>query len=416
MPRLHSASTHSSDNARMKQTSTSIPACPIITGALTTRLADFWLLGGASILVWVCMMLGQHFRTKSWVIDHQFQNLAGLFAALSLFVNYPHFMISYKFAYNRGPGFIVKHWFCLLAVPIFLIAVYTFGYFEFEKIFDETQTVTALNAFFNTAGLGIHIGAPNVGVAVQGFAIWLMFLTVGWHYAKQVFGCMLVYARYDRYPVSRFQKTLLKVNLLGLAWLNYFFNTLTVNGYLKTFSKYISSPQFLAFDISHVFVSSLEWVCYGLTLATCYFVFFRNYKTHRRLPSANMSVAWLAYLVWSLPILRQEEFFLMVIPFFHSLQYLPFAYKLESAAMNRSGDKSSWRISAAILGWIIVGFLAFELIPNTLDNILKPDGGYRQSWYFFTCALTFINIHHFFMDSVTWRFKSPEVQQNLLGV
>ena len=36
--------------------------------ALTTRFLDFWLLGGASILVWFVMFTLQSFRS-SWAVD-----------------------------------------------------------------------------------------------------------------------------------------------------------------------------------------------------------------------------------------------------------------------------------------------------------------------------------------------------------
>jgi hypothetical protein len=36
--------------------------------ALTTRFVDFWLLGGASLLVWLVMFAVQGFRS-AWAID-----------------------------------------------------------------------------------------------------------------------------------------------------------------------------------------------------------------------------------------------------------------------------------------------------------------------------------------------------------
>ena len=43
--------------------------------ALTTRFADFWLLGGASLLIWFVMFAVQGFRS-AWAIDHYFKNLS----------------------------------------------------------------------------------------------------------------------------------------------------------------------------------------------------------------------------------------------------------------------------------------------------------------------------------------------------
>jgi hypothetical protein len=44
--------------------------------ALTTRFADFWLLGGASLLVWFVMFATQGFRA-AWAIDQHFKNPHG---------------------------------------------------------------------------------------------------------------------------------------------------------------------------------------------------------------------------------------------------------------------------------------------------------------------------------------------------
>ena len=72
--------------------------------ALTTRFADFWMLGGASLLVWFVMFGVQGFRS-AWAIDQHFKNLTVTTASLSLIVNYPHFLVSYKLAYGRGRTF-----------------------------------------------------------------------------------------------------------------------------------------------------------------------------------------------------------------------------------------------------------------------------------------------------------------------
>ena len=66
------------------------------------------------------------------------------------------------------------------------------------------------------------------------------------------------------------------------------------------------------------------------------------------------------------------------------------------------------------LGVIAAGWLAFELVPNTLDNYL----GTFNTWnvfFFFTAATLFINIHHYFIDNVIWRFKDPIVRRYLLA-
>src|SRR6186997_2764326 len=95
--------------------------------ALTTRFLDFWLLGGASVLVWLVMMSLQGFRT-SWAIDQHFKNLTYTAASLSLLINYPHFLISYKLAYRRGRSFVLSHSYQLIAVPAALLAIFAVAF------------------------------------------------------------------------------------------------------------------------------------------------------------------------------------------------------------------------------------------------------------------------------------------------
>jgi hypothetical protein len=77
--------------------------------ALTTRFLDFWLLGGASLLVWLAMFIAQHFRYE-WAVDQHFKNLTVTTVSLTLFINNPHFLVSYKLAYGRGRAFVTSYW------------------------------------------------------------------------------------------------------------------------------------------------------------------------------------------------------------------------------------------------------------------------------------------------------------------
>ena len=48
-----------------------------------------------------------------------------------------------------------------------------------------------------------------------------MIFTVGWHYTKQVFGCMMVYPYFDKYKFTPRQRTITKYALLSIWWLNF---------------------------------------------------------------------------------------------------------------------------------------------------------------------------------------------------
>jgi hypothetical protein len=67
-----------------------------------------------------------------------------------------------------------------------------------------------------------------------------------------------------------------------------------------------------------------------------------------------------------------------------------------------------------VTGLVMAGWLAFEMVPNTLDTALGTFGAWHM-FFFFTAAMLFINVHHYFIDNVLWRFKDPEVRAYLLS-
>jgi hypothetical protein len=114
-----------------------------------------------------------------------------------------------------------------------------------------------------------------------------------------------------------------------------------------------------------------------------------------------------------LPQTRQSDFYFLMVPLFHSLQYLPFVYRMEDARL-RDLPHRQLRATVIIAGVVLAGWFAFEFGPNAIDTRL----GTFEAWgmfFFFTAAMLFINIHHYFIDSVLWRFKDPQVRNYLLG-
>jgi hypothetical protein len=142
-------------------------------------------------------------------------------------------------------------------------------------------------------------------------------------------------------------------------------------------------------------------------------VFYANYRATGQRPGVNMVVPFVALCVWWLPLTRQEEFYFLLAPVFHSLQYLAFAWRMEDARL-RGAPHRARRAATTIAGVVLAGWLAFELLPNAMDARL----GTFDAWgiyFFLTAAMLFINIHHYFIDNVIWRFRDPQVRAYLLG-
>ena len=67
-----------------------------------------------------------------------------------------------------------------------------------------------------------------------------------------------------------------------------------------------------------------------------------------------------------------------------------------------------------IVGTVLAGWLFFEFLPHTVDNVLGTYASW-QMFFFFTAAMLFINIHHYFIDNVLWRLRDPHVRAYLLA-
>jgi hypothetical protein len=367
-------------------------AAPAAAKALTTRRLDFWLLGGASILVWVVMFSAERFAA-GWAVDQHFGNLAVAALALSFLVNYPHFLLSYKLAYSRGRPFIVGHWWQLIAVPAALAAMFAAAYLLYDVPLDSVPV--------------LPLARPRVGDLLFTASFHLMIVTLGWHYTKQVFGCMVVYAHFDGYPLTASQRRLLKWTLFSI-W-----GMALVDFNLAGGWRWFGSFGYASFDLPDAAGPLSQLFVAAAIALLAHRVVHANYRALGRRPSPNMLVPFVALCVWWLPVTRQEEFFYLMAPLFHSLQYLAFVYKMEDTRLRGEQHRAAWATVIAI-GVVIAGWLAFEFVPRTIDSELSTFDAWGV-YFFVTAAMLFINIHHYFIDNVIWRFKDPEIRAYLLG-
>jgi hypothetical protein len=383
------------------------PAAPIRPKALTTRFLDFWLLGGASMLVWLVMMSLQGFRA-SWAIDQHFKNLTYTAASLSLLINYPHFLISYKLAYRRGRGFVLSHWYQLVAVPSALLAIFAVAFAFYDMPVARLPLMAgATRTVGDWVGAANVLSGPRLGDLLFTAVFNLMLLTVGWHYTKQVFGCMMVYSYFDGYKLTQAQRDLTKRALLTIWVMNFVYTN--IGGAENLFSQF----RYYSFNLPDIAGPLSQVLVLGGLGLVVYKVFYANYRDHGAVPSINMLVPFVALYVWWMPQTRQYEFYFLLTPMFHSLQYLAFVYKMEDTRL-RGERHRELKATALVSGIVLAGWLAFEFVPNTLDNVLGTFTAWHM-FFFFTAAMLFINVHHYFIDNVLWRFKDPEVRAYLLS-
>ena len=377
-------------------------------------LADFLLLGGGSFLVLGAM--------AAFFPRHEAARIALASAMLFLahFVNHPHFAHSYQIFYR---GF---------ARNAFGPASPLAARYRFAGIL-----VPAVLAAFFAASLA------GGSVALLGLAANVMFFTVGWHYAKQGYGILMLDASRKglRFAPDARRRLLWNTHLAWVA------NWLFVNDLLA--ARELWGITYYLIDVPDPLLSGMIALVAVSTLAVGRDL-FALWRAERALPVNGLLAYVAAVYVW-LAAGRLDPILLFVVPFFHSLQYLAVVWRYQLSvetdrhptADNPAGGKAplppgegfgvrgavpdsgakwkAWLRSApaGLARFILVGgtlgFAGFWLAPVTIDALSGYDQAVFGATLFLFIGWTFINIHHYFMDNVIWRRENPETRRHLFS-
>lgn len=378
--------------------------------SLVSRPLDFWLLGGLSVAAWCVLRLSELFLSPAApAVPAEFArtyvaHLAGVGALGTLFLNYPHFMASYRLAYSPGLPHLRRHWIALGVVPVALLSALAVVWTFWNA---GPGALAPLASVFTALGLPVPFneGLP-IGAATMTALVNLMFLATGWHYGKQTYGACLVYARYDDYTIDETQKTLLRWTIHGV-WL----------------SKWVQSHAHGALPFEHVgvvydgvgapplLVTAAVLLTGTMILGVVVFIGFTNHRKTGGLPSVNAVIPFVAFLLWWYPPLVNETFTVILVPLFHALQYLPFVVRAESASVAGLDERSAhakWTITA--FGLLIAGALAFELVPRSLDAWTRSPF-VTPAISFVAASSIFLNLHHYCIDAAIWRMRDSRVRE-----
>ena len=364
---------------------------------LFSHWVDFATLGGGSFLVLAAMVAFFPRDEASRVA------LAGAMLFLSHFVNHPHFAHSYQLFYKdfRTRAF---------SPDSILAARYRFA----------GIMVPAVLATFFAVSLA-EGSTPLLGLAAN-----VMFFTVGWHYAKQGYGILMLDAARKgiRFGANERQRLLWNTHL---AWV---VNWLAANDALA--AEELWGITYYLLDMPDPLLVAMVALVAVSTLAVARDL-LAMWRTQRTLPMNGLLAYVAAVYVW-LAVSRIDPVLLLVVPFFHSLQYMAvvWRYQINVEANRVAGPKPAravvgegrWRrwlhTAPAGLGRFavtgaVLGFAGFWLAPVTADTLSGYDRAVFGATLFLFIGWTFINIHHYFIDNVIWRRDNPEARRYLFG-
>ena len=355
---------------------------------------DFLGLGGGSLIVLALFFL----------LYPEDELARGILAAsmlfLAHFVNHPHFAHSYQLFYN---GFREK----AFSQSSALGAQYRIA---------GILVPAALAAFFAFA---ISAGsAPLIGLAANA-----MFFTVGWHYAKQGYGILMLDAVQKGKPFGAAEKRHLLWNV-HLAWPTYWLMT---NDALA--AKNYWGLTYYVFDTPDALLAAM-FAATALTGAVVLRDLYRKWRAERTLPVNGLVAFVVSIYVW-LYLARFDPILLLIVPFFHSLQYLCVVWRYQAnleaetlrglPAPEGSGGGPAWTqaLPVRLLRFVVIGGLlggiGFWIAPHILDSVVGYDRAVFGTALFLFMGWTFINIHHYFIDSVIWRRENDATRRYLLA-
>lgn len=344
---------------------------------------DFLLLGGGSVIALLLI--------KLIFLTYEKEEGVALSLMLTLFlsnlINHPHFAHSYQIFYSNFREKI--------------------GSLKYERSLRSRYFFVGI--FLPPLIIGgllclLFLELPRV----FGLAANTMFFFVGWHYVKQGYGMAML----DAALKKKFFNSMEKKSLLQNAYAVWIFSWVLIN-----FSLQGNSTKY--FGVSYFVVPIPVWLlaisAVGCTWFSCrlLLVLVRRFRSDVPLP-VNGVVAYLVTLyVW---LLFRDPIAILWIPLFHSLQYLTvvWRFKINKITSERSSPVSPvYRIAIFAAIGFGLGYMAFWRFPEWLDANVSYNKEIFGPSAFFYISWIFINIHHYFIDSIMWRKGNMDVMQYL---
>jgi hypothetical protein len=380
---------------------------PRALNSLRTSVA-FLMLGGASLMLMLFLLL---LRIPQIIMQDNIRNLlqfaTGTTLTFVLLFSYPHFVWSYKFAYQQGTAFIIRHRWQLLAYPMFIAVLLAICVSAWNLPVSNLPIIGAIDNQLRSLGVDLHWSLYNgCGQLLLASLFICQTIMAGHHYCMQAFGVSLACGEDGGYRLTTSQKHWLRFNLYALWAMNLF------SGY--TFFAILNNANFVYHPVDFPpFLNLTSNVIFALSILTVIAnVVIPVFRQTRKLPPALAVLPVLSVWIWLQPFCQPFGFQAWVVPLAHGAQYLYFAYRVENNSFDPIVER---KLSTSFYGRLIylvcltgivvaLGYAGFMYIPVMLDRErLLPD---VTGNFFLLAAFLFISLHHYMVDAVVWKHDS----------
>jgi hypothetical protein len=298
---------------------------------------------------------------------------------MAFFINSPHFLISYLLFYRLAGKRVLKEQRFIMpgiTVPIILLLVWLWA-----GMMNSTLVMTGL--------------------------LYSMFLLVGWHYVKQGFGILMVHSAIRKLYFSQNEQKFIRVCIYSLwlaSFISLFGGKFRSENYWGLIYSIPAIPQIVVQVCQNLAIV-------GLVLLIMFFMWRKKNNIH---DSPAGLIGFFVNYVWLLPTFKNPDFALLV-PMFHSLQYMLFAGNVVSN-IEHEVDSNKATHNSIIKWWgpaFVLGALGFHFIPMYLDRYIGAPSDFGDAKFYLIGFILFINIHHYFIDSVLWKRDSGLIRNYL---
>jgi hypothetical protein len=360
------------------------------SGTWRARIAEFMALGGGTLVLFPLAWL---FRSRLGLdTSETFVDAFAYHAALV--INNPHFAVTYLLFYKDAgsralggafpPRQRARYVFAGLVVPLALLA---------------------------WAGFALSRGSARS----MGFMIELMFFLVGWHYVKQGFGILTVFSARRGYRFSPLERRAVLAHCFA-GWA-YAWASPAVPG------RSVQEKGIVYMALAHpLWLEQITRVAFGLSAVGLVAVLARKWRNEKRLPPFGPLLAFLVS-IWLWTVYSSvDPLMLYLIPALHSIQYLYVVWLLKRNEAREAegpplfGRPVAVRLAVLAASAVALAWVLFRGAPSILDARLvltssasEEPSGLGDTPYF-AAIFVFVNIHHYFMDTVLWRRENPETR------
>ena len=338
---------------------------------------DFLGLGGGSILPVLLLVF--------LVPESATSTLAKISFVVLTLINHPHFAHSYQIFYE---GFAKK-----VSSP------------DYSPQLRRSYLMVGVGVPAIILGFfAVSLGIGNPRVLGQGANVMVFF--AGWHYVKQGYGMLMLECVLKKRFFSAGQKKVLLFN----AYANWPMSWMLINDAIGDETRWGISYASINFPSWMIWISTIVGV--GATAVTIAML-VSNQVRGVKMPLNGLVAYAVSIYLWRLVPLRPLVGFYVSV--FHSLQYQTVVWRFElnrEAAMKQT-DRPN--ISGFILKGIALGAVGFWILPFVLSEYLPYDRSTFGDYMPFLAAFIFINLHHYFIDTVIWRRTNPEPKRFLFA-